>query len=78
MPDNTKEQIRQDCSIILRKSKPPPKSNISKEEYLVLKSLKSNPNVVVLKADKGGVTVITNRKDYNDKMIDHLNNSGCY
>ena len=63
--------------MILRKAKPP-KSNISKLEFEALKSLNSNPNIVVLKADKGGATVILNKEDYHNKMLDHLLNSGSY
>lgn len=77
MPDNIKEIIRQDCSIINRKAKPP-RSNISKQEYLALKTLNQNPDILVLKAYKGGATVIMNTQDYNEKMLDHLTNSGCY
>jgi len=33
---------------------------------------------VVLKTDKGGATIIMNTKDYDENMLDHLNNSGCY
>ena len=33
---------------------------------------------MVLKADKGGAAVILDRKDYRDKMLDHLCNSGSY
>lgn len=77
LPNNIKEQIKQGYSITLRKAKPP-KRNVSKHEYLALKTLNSNPDMVVLKADKGGAIVITNKSDYIEKMPDHLNNSGCY
>lgn len=63
--------------MILRNAKPP-KSNISKAEFEALKSLNNNPNVVVLKADKGGGVVILDRDDYKKKMLDHLCNSGSY
>lgn len=77
LPDNIKEIVRQDCSIIIRRARPP-KRNISKQEYLALKTLNQNPNIVILKADKGGVIVIMNKKDYDKNMLDHLNNNGCY
>lgn len=32
----------------------------------------------MLKADKGGATVIMKKFDYNEIFLDHLNNSGCY
>jgi hypothetical protein len=77
LPDNAKEEIRQDCSVILRRVKPP-KNNITKEESLALKSLNNNKNLVVLKADKGGAIVVMNKENYIEKMLDHLNNSGSY
>lgn len=76
-PANIKDQIRQDCSITLRKEKPP-KSNVNKQEYLALKTLHSNPDIVMLKADKGEASIIMNKSDYIEKMLDHLNNNGCY
>jgi hypothetical protein len=33
---------------------------------------------VILKADKGGATVLMNMDDYNKKMIEHLTKSGSY
>lgn len=75
--DNIKETIRQHCFITLRKYNPH-KSNISKQEYLALKNLNQDPNIVVHKVDKGGATIIMNTSDYHHKMIYHLTNSGCY
>ena len=48
------------------------------EQFEALKSLNNNKDIVVLKADKGGATVILNREDYRMKMLDHLENSGSY
>lgn len=77
LPDNIKDTIRQDCVVILRKAKPP-RRNLSKEEFYALKSLNQNENIVVIKADKGGATVILNKDDYRKTMLDHLHNSGSY
>ena len=52
--------------------------NLSKEEFFALKSLNQNQDIVVLKADKGGATVILNKDDYCKNMLDHLHNSGSY
>lgn len=71
------EEIRQDIAKISRTSKPPA-SNISLEEKRALNNLRKNKNIVILKADKGNATVIMNRIAYDNKMEDHLNNSGCY
>ena len=61
----------------MRKAKPP-KRNITKEEESALRNLRANENIVILKADKGGATVILDRADYNIKMLEHLTNSGSY
>eukprot|EP00253_Pinus_taeda_P003009 PITA_03009 len=77
LPDKTKDTIRQDCVVALRRAKPP-QTNISKAEFEALKTLNQNRDVIVLKADKGGAVVILDRKDYRNKMLDHLCNSGSY
>lgn len=63
LPDSTKDVIRHDCMVILRKAKPH-RSNLSKHEFEALKSLNNNKDIVVLKADKGGAAVILNKEDY--------------
>ena len=69
--------MRQDCAVILRKAKPP-KDNLSRGERAALSNLRNNEDIVVLKADKGGATVLLNSKDYVSKMLDHLSSSGSY
>lgn len=41
-----------------------PKKNIKKQEFDALKYLNKNLDIVILKADKGGVVVILNKEDY--------------
>jgi hypothetical protein len=77
LSDEDKNAIRQDCALVLKKAKPP-KSNISKMEHEAIKNLRNNENIVILKADKGGATVVMNRIDYNTKMIEHLTTTGSY
>lgn len=73
----TSRKLLDNFSIILQKSKV--LGNISKQEFISLKSLNNNQNIIVLlKADKGGVVVTMDRKDYDDKMLDHLSTSGNY
>ncbi len=38
----------------------------------------TSEDILVLKADKGGATVILKKDDYRRKMLDHLHNSGSY
>ena len=77
LPENEAEEVRQYCVVTLRRAKPP-KPNITKEESKALRELKKNDHIVILKADKGGATVILNKEDYIKKMKSHLDSSGCY
>jgi hypothetical protein len=51
---------------------------MNKEERVALKNLSKDENLVILKAKKGGATVLMNMNDYNKKMIEHLTKSGSY
>jgi hypothetical protein len=77
LADEDKEPIRQDCKVILIKSKPP-RRNISREEHQALRNLYNNTNLVILRVDKVGTTIIMNQEDYNMKMNEHLSQSGSY
>ena len=72
-----KELVRQECTVILRKAKPP-KRNLNPEQLKAIRSLRNNNDIIIVKADKGGTTVIMNYEDYVNKMKDHLYNSGSY
>ena len=75
--DEDKDKVRQECAIILNKVKLP-KKNLSNEQLKALKNLRCNHKVVTLKANKGGATVVMDKEEYNNKMRDHLHNSGSY
>lgn len=77
LKDEDKDLVRQECAVILRKAKPP-RRNLNLEQLKALKGLGNNKDIVILKADKGGATVIMNYEDYVNKMKDHLYNSGSY
>jgi hypothetical protein len=72
-----KESIRQDCAVISKREKPP-MNNISIDEFMVLKNLKDNTNLVIMKAVKGGTIVIMKSEEYKPNMIEHLTLSGSY
>ena len=52
-----------------------PNSIFSEDEIRILKTLKDDPNVVIIKPNKGNGLVIFDKSDYNQKMMDILNNS---
>jgi hypothetical protein len=52
---------------MLQKSKPII-SNITREEYVTIKSLKLNKNIRILLADKGNCSVVLDETTYKDKL----------
>ena len=56
----------------------PQRSNLIRTEIEALKSLRSNKDIVIKKADKGSAVVIQNRKDYIDEGLRQLNDKAFY
>ena len=56
----------------------PNQSNIMKSESEALKSLKSNKDIIIKKADKGSAVVIQNRTDYINGSLKQINDSNFY
>ena len=48
------------------------------EEKKALRELQSNQTIRIMKADKGNCTVITYKKDYDDKIVHLLNDRKVY
>ncbi|XP_045535026.1 uncharacterized protein LOC123721196 [Papilio machaon] len=69
--------LRQDVAVILRKAKLPPK-NVTIKELSAIKELRTDPDILVLKADKGNATVVMNVSDYDNKINTLLNDSSTY
>jgi hypothetical protein len=61
---------------MLEKSKAAP-PNLSKQEFIALKSLKHNKDIRILQADKGNCTVVLDDSEYRNKL-NHLLDSGVY
>ena len=55
-----------------------PNSNLTPDEQKALKRLKTDENIVILHADKGRVTVVMDKTDYNDKMDSLVNDKQTY
>ncbi|KAJ8048496.1 hypothetical protein HOLleu_00836 [Holothuria leucospilota] len=51
---------------------------ISREERVAIRDLKSNSNIVIRQADKGGAVTILNTVDYIKEAESQLNNSSFY
>ena len=69
---------RSKVAATLKSAAPPPNNNITQEEQEALKELKSNPEIVILKADTGNATVVMNSKDYDQKVNSMLRNERTY
>ncbi|XP_055377921.1 uncharacterized protein LOC129609823 [Condylostylus longicornis] len=73
--NGVKENIRKEVYKMLRESKNT-NSNVDNEiksEHATVKSLNEKP-VHYIKADKGNTIVIMNKDDYDEKILDRLNN----
>ncbi|XP_068918321.1 uncharacterized protein [Tenebrio molitor] len=67
LPKEEAEEIRFETCRILKKSKPP-KRNLSRDEMKALSELRKDKDIVILRADKGNITVIMDQNEYNDKI----------
>ena len=54
------------------------KSNLTKQEKIAIKTLKNDNNIIIKPADKGGATVIMNKKDYIQEANRQLSNTLHY
>ena len=52
--------------------------NISKEEFLALKGLSSNKDIILQKADKGNSVVLVNKADYTKRMKELLSDGSKF
>jgi hypothetical protein len=67
LPVEIAEEIRQETGRIIKNSARPA-DNLTKSERSALKTLKSNTELTILKADKGNATVVLNTTDYKQKI----------
>lgn len=56
----------------------PHKHNLSKDEFLALKKLGGNQNIVIKSADKGGSIVLLDREAYIQEAVRQLSNTKYY
>ena len=75
--DGERDSLRADVVKYISKVKMP-KSNISKEEFLGLKSLTGDKTITIVPADKGRATVIMKKEEYEEKMKVLLSDTNTY
>jgi hypothetical protein len=73
-PTHEAGEIRQECRRIIQCSKST-SPNLSKEEFDHICHLNDNPNIIILKEDKGNTAVIMNTSNYDSKLLDILSSS---
>ena len=72
LSESTKDNSRSRVTSTLQ-SASLPNSNLTPDEQRALKRLKTDQNIVILPADKGWVTVVMDKTNYNDKMDSLVN-----
>ena len=77
LSESTKDNIRSRVTSTLQ-SASLPNINLTSDEHKALKRLKTGENIVILPADKGRVTVVMDKTDYNDKMDSPVNDKQTY
>ena len=77
LSESTKDNIRSRVTSTLQ-SASLPNSNLTTDEQRALKRLKTDQNIVMLPADKGRVTVVMDKTNYNDKMDSLVNDKQTY
>ena len=51
---------------------------MSYDERQAINRLKNDDTIVIAKADKGNVTVVLDKVDYDSKIVEHLNDEATY
>jgi hypothetical protein len=71
--DLMKDTIRMEIAKEIQKAKKSKKDKIPSPYVPIMKNLRNDSSIVILRADKGNSTVIMNRKDYDTKILSMLN-----
>ena len=78
LPESNKESVRATITNILKYSKPPTTSKLSRQQKLALKNLRKDESITIIPADKGKPIVVMDNDDYSRKMNDLLNDKDTY
>ena len=63
-----KNRVRENVFCVTKNATHPSNSNLSRQEEIALKDLRSHKNILVTKADKGNAVVVMNRVDYKNQI----------
>ena len=77
LPEDEKLVLRSQVSQVLQRATVPP-PNLPQAELRALHNLRKDQDRLVIPADKGNCTVVMDRKDYDDKVQQMLNDQRTY
>ena len=69
--------VRTQMISLLRSAKPPP-SNLTPEDLKAISTLKKDQDLMILPADKGRATVLLDREEYDQQIVDMLSDEKTY
>ena len=78
LPESNKESVRATITNILKYSKPPTTSKLSRQQKLALKNMRKDDSITIIPAAKGKSIVIMDNDDYSRKINDLLNDKDTY
>ena len=78
LPENSKASIRASVTNILKYSRPPATTNISRQQNVALRNLSRDKNITILPADKGRTVVVMNTNEFVEKIDDLLSDNKTY
>ena len=78
LPREKQDTTRAEVYGVLKQAKPPKQQNLANEERRALKKLKSDENIVIIKADKGNCTVVMNKTDYRNQVQEMIQDQSVY
>ncbi|CAB4037176.1 Hypothetical predicted protein [Paramuricea clavata] len=73
-----KNRVRENVCSVIKNARHPSNSNLSRQEEIALKDLRSDKNILVTKADKGNAMVVMNQVDYKNQVETMLQDEIVY
>ena len=77
VPQQAAEDIQLQVMSLLRRARPPP-SNITHDEDRAIHTLKNDPELVILPANKGSKTLVIDHDEYDRMLQGMLNDHQAY
>lgn len=78
LPQPSKDRIRSSVFNILKNPNTKKINNFTRAQNKAVKELKEDINIIIVPADKGKATVVMNRNEYKQKIMELLNDTNTY